>query len=219
MWLRKHALHFPIYESEVVHEQVVQSRAMWEEYKIGLFKPGWSKMRECWEGKVRLSSLTWPWGQDRGTQSTAAHHSPPQPVFLQCSVGRSQWEAKSRRLYLYGPSKGTLRALGVRRNQQRVSLGKNRSFPAQTVRRNLISFEEKNWCYQLVWFLSLGKTLLKHILARETAKCTWRWIYNVLLICWDHPEWFSVVQWRINRWVWTGGCHWFQRTPSSSALS
>lgn len=60
---------------------------------------------------------------------------------------------------------------------------------------------------------------LKCALARETAKCAWRWICNVLLICWDHLEWFSVVQWIINRGGRAGGCHWFQRMPLSSALS
>lgn len=55
------------------------------------------------------------------------------------------------------------------------------------------------WKFQLlVCFLSLKRHYSKSTLARETTKGSWRWTCNVLLICWDHLEWVSVVQWRIN---------------------
>lgn len=50
-----------------------------------------------------------------------------------------------------------------------------------------------------VGFFLWERHYLKYTLARETAKCAWRCIRNVLLICWDHLEWFSVVRWRINK--------------------
>lgn len=36
-----------MYESQMVNEHVIQSRAMWGGYENRTFKPGWSKMREC----------------------------------------------------------------------------------------------------------------------------------------------------------------------------
>lgn len=59
------------------------------------------------------------------------------------------------------------------------------------------------WRLQLlVCFCSLEE-YSKSTLAGETAKGSWKWTCNVLLICWGHLEWVHVERWRINWEVWT----------------
>lgn len=63
----------------------------------------------------------------------------------------------------------------------------------QNSEKSLASYENSScWFAFFFWKRHYSTSML----ARETAKGSGRWTCNILLICWDHLEWVSVVQWR-----------------------